>query len=243
MENQNKKHWDEMGETYGNVWKNKSKQYMHSREMTFINNFLNKKEVRRGLDIGVGSGRILENYLANSEVAELYGIDISDEMVKFCKEKFKENNRIQKMAVCDFSKENIPFEVKFDFISAIRVLKYNKNWKEMVKKITDILNDGGVAVFTMPNKYSLNIFGTYSIPYYRTSKKELANLCKQSGLKILDLQSFTRIPDVIYNFSNNKLYSDCVVLMEKALSLLFGKVFFGRMFFIAVKKLTMTQNK
>lgn len=236
--NTNKQHWDKMGIEYGNVWVNNPKKYMHFKEMEFVNSFLSRENTKKILDIGVGNGRILENYLKNMESGEIeiYGIDISNEMIRICKEEFGKNKKIKKIAVCNFSEENIPFDSKFDFISAIRVLKYNKNWKEMVKKIGDLLNDEGVAIFTMPNKFSLNIFGRYSIPFYRTSKKEIIKICRENNLKLMDIQSFTRIPDVFYNLSNNKIYSGFIISLEKLLSKLFGKIFLGRILFIAVKK-------
>lgn len=236
MENQNKKHWDEMGGSYDTVWNNKSRKYLHFKEVSFINYFLNRSNSKKVLDIGIGSGRILENYLKNSKIEKIYGFDISDEMVRVCEKRFFGNEKIKKITKCDFSKEDIPFDLKFDFISSIRVLKYNKNWKEMVTKIQNYLSDDGIAVFTMPNKFSLNIFGRYYIPYYRTSKKEIREICKKNGLKILELKTFTRIPDVFYELSNNNIYSNMIIFLEKFLEVMLGKTFFGRMFFIAVRK-------
>jgi len=191
MKNKNKKHWDDKGSNYENIWKNNSKKYMHSMEMDFINYFLSKNKNRRVLDIGIGTGRIVENYISSPCVDEIYGIDISDEMIKICKGKFLQNRKIKRITVCDFSKNTVPFDTKFDFISAIRVLKYNKNWIEMIEKIEKSLTDGGIAIITMPNRISLNVFGTYSIPYYKTSKKEIDEICKNSNLQIMEMKTFT----------------------------------------------------
>jgi SAM-dependent methyltransferase len=232
----NKQHWDKVGIKYSKSWIGKSKEHLSHKELEFINKFFSPKKVKNILDIGIGNGRILANYLQNVKNSAIYGIDISEKMVDICKKRFHNNPSSTKLVVCDFSKEKIPFKITFDFISAIRVLKYNKNWIEMIDKISQILSDDGIAVFCMPNKYSLNVFSFHKTPFYRSSKTELKNICKQHNLEILDIQSFTRIPDIFYSLSNNSLCAKCVIGMEIFFSKIFGKTFLGRMLFLAVKK-------
>ena len=205
-------------------------------ELGFINMFLTLKKPKNALDIGIGNGRILSNYLQNTRNCLIFGIDIAAEMVNICKKRFLNNPSIVKLATCNFSKEAAPFNQTFDFITSIRVIKYNKNWPEMIKRISNSLNRGGIAVFDMPNKYSLNVFGRYSIPFYRTSKKELEAICKNNGLEILNIQSFTRIPDVFYMLSNDSMYSRLIIYIEKLLGYILGNTLLGRIIFIAVKK-------
>ena len=232
----NKQHWDKVGIKYSRSWIGKSKEYISLKELDFINRFLSSIEPKNILDIGIGNGRILANYLQDVKKSEIYGIDISERMVDVCKKRFENNSAITKLVACDFSKEKIPFKITFDFISATRVLKYNKNWIEMIDKISQILSDDGIAVFCMPNKYSLNVFSFHQTPFYRSSKKELKNICEQHNLEILDIQSFTRIPDIFYTLSNNGIRAKCVISMEIFFSKIFGKTFLGRMLFLAVKK-------
>lgn len=234
--NKNKQHWNKLGIEYSKVWDGKSKEFMNFKEMSFINNFLLQKKYKNILDIGIGNGRILLNYLQNTKNSAIYGIDISSTMVDICKKRFIHNPAVVKLTVCDFSKEKPPFKIAFDFISSIRVIKYNENWSEMIRKIVRILNKDGVAIFDMPNKYSLNIFGFCKIPFFRSSKKQLEDICKQNNLEILDMQSFTRIPDVFYTLSNNKIYATCIITMEILLNKICGKTFLGRILFLAVKK-------
>ncbi|MFH1827381.1 MAG: class I SAM-dependent methyltransferase [bacterium] len=234
--NRNKQHWDKVGIEYSKSWAGKSKEHMSLKEMDFINKFLSPKRPKNVLDIGIGNGRILANYLQNVKKSAIYGIDISEKMVDVCKKRFHNNPAISKLAVCDFSKEKAPFKITFDFISSIRVIKYNKNWPDMIGKISQILSEDGIAIFSMPNKYSLNVFSFHKTPFYRSSKKELKNICEQYNLEILDAQSFTRIPDMFYTLSNNWICAKWVIGMETFFSKIFGKTFLGRMLFLAVKK-------
>lgn len=235
--NKNKSHWEKLGKGYSKAWNTSAKAKMSDKEKSFILKYVNKIPVRNILDIGVGNGRILDMYINGTNVNYIYGIDISSEMIKICKNKFKEEKRIKRLNICDISQEKIPYPNNFDFISAIRVLKYNKNWKEIIKKIDLKINYGGVFVFTMPNKKSVNIFWRGGLKYYRTNLKEIKKIIKENkNLELLEVISFTRIPDFFYYISDSIIYSKILLKFEELLSLLFGKTLFGRMFFIAVKK-------
>jgi len=238
MDNEiNERHWDDLKGTYNNVWQIAAKKILSEKETMFIKNFYSKKIGPNVLDIGIGNGRILSALMANAHSDDIIkGIDISDEMIAVCQEKFagKSNCEFKK---CDIASSAVPFHEKFDFVTAVRVLKYNKNWIQIVEKISKQLNSGGIFVFTMPNKYSLNYFSSYKIPFYKSCKSELEILCKKNGLQIQEIISFTRIPDVIYDHSNNRAFALLVAILESILSVILGKTFFGRMFFIAAKKI------
>ena len=232
----NKEHWDKVGAKYSKSWTGESKGFLSRKEIDFINKFLLAQRPKSVLDIGIGNGRILANYLQNAKKSVIYGVDISEKMVNVCKKKFQKNPAVAKLAVHDFSKSKLPFDTTFDFISAIRVLKYNRNWADMIGKISRMLNSEGITVFCMPNRYSLNIFSFHRTPFYRTSKTELGNICKRYNLEILEIESFTRIPDIFYTLFNKGIGAKCVIGIETFFSKIFGKTFLGRMLFLAVKK-------
>ena len=208
---------------------------MSERELNFISRYSREKDMLV-LDIGSGSGRILEHHLQSEYAREIYAIDVSEEMVKQCQRKFAHHRKLVAIVACDIAKEAIPFNMAFDLITCIRVLKYNKNWPEIVEKCMEKLNPGGVFLFTMPNKYSTNIFSRYQIPYYLTNKSELVNLAEKKGGTVLTVQSFTKIPDFFYEVTNHFLYAKFLELIEIFLETLLGKTLFGRILFVAVRK-------
>jgi SAM-dependent methyltransferase len=157
-------------------------------------------------------------------------------MVNICQNRFKNNERVIHIAACDISREALPFRTTFDFISSIRVLKYNKNWKDIVRNCIAQLNPGGIFLFTMPNKYSINFFSSYHIPYSMTKKSELVTVAEKNDSTILAIKSFTRIPDFFYELTNNFIYVKLLKLLERFLETLLGKTLFGRILFIVVKK-------
>jgi len=233
----NKNHWDELAGNYSKTWKGYGKNEMNKREMEFIAKYLKKSNQNLLLDLGVGNGRILETLFENTKMnSEIYGLDVSSKMVAICKEKFKNIQKIKKLNTCDIANEAFPFNKNFDFITAIRVLKYNKNWREIINKIYKELNHDGIFVFTMVNSISINRFFKYKIPIYRTNIIELRRILLEYRFKILEIRSFTKLPDFFYDNSKNEFFAKIVIFLEELLETIFGKIFLGRILFIAVKK-------
>lgn len=239
---ENKKYWDDWNIDYSKVWQNRGRQEMSKRELNFIDENLLKYSPRRILDIGAGNGRILENMAEfSSDQTEIFGIDISEHMVRICQEKFRDEKKIKQISVCDLSQENICFDGNFDFATMIRVLKYNKNWEEMIKRVYKKLNQGGIFIFTMPNKFSISYFSgdTFSdqkIPIIYAGKSELKKILFEAGFKNVKFRAFSKMPNFLYHIWNNKLYIKFLLFAERALEIILGKSFLGReMFVICIK--------
>ncbi len=239
---ENKNYWEECNINYSKVWQTWGRQEMSIRELNFINEYLSKYSPHRILDIGVGNGRILENLIKfSSEQAEIFGIDVSEQMVNICREKFKNESKIKQISVCDLSQENICFNENFDFTTMIRVLKYNKNWREMIKKVYDKLNPAGVYIFTMPNKISVSgfsgdTFSEQNIPILYTSQVELRKVLANADFKLVEFRAFSKMPNFLYHICQNKLYVKYLLFVEKVLEKILGKSFLGRELFVVCIK-------
>jgi 2-polyprenyl-3-methyl-5-hydroxy-6-metoxy-1,4-benzoquinol methylase len=236
-----KEFWNKKGENYRDNWTGKPDQAISEKELNFIVHNLKKTLVKNILDIGCGTGRIL-NVLSKESVIDtkIYGIDYAQNMVDTCKKMFFEgekNSKIQSLERCDVSKEDIKPGMQFDFITSIRVLKYNENWKDIIVKVKDSLNSGGRFVFTMPNKYSASYFSKYGVPVALTTVKEVRDLLEKNGFIFEDAISFSRIPKNFYAiFPNSQLYAKFLIGIENILSLFFGKHVFGKIIFFVAKK-------
>ncbi len=233
---QDQKHCENIGKAYNTFWRSKAKQKLSNKELSFINKYLKKTKSQHILDIGVGSGRIIENYLAKSKAKGIWGIDWAGSMVNFCRNKFKDKKEVQKIVVCNISKEQFPFKNKFDFISAIRVLKYNQNWQEVIGKAINSLSSHGIVVFTMPNKNSFLRFSKPETSIYSTTKRELEKVIQEQNGEVIQITSFMKLPDVFYDISDNKLYVSILLWFEQILKIILGDTFLSRTFFIAVRK-------
>lgn len=239
---ENKQFWDDCNISYSKVWEARGRQEMSKRELGYIDQCLRKFKPLKILDVGVGNGRILENLIKFSPPkAEIFGIDISKEMVKICQKKFRDNKKIKKISICDLSTEELPFKDNFDFVTMVRVLKYNKNWPKMIEKIYDKLMPGGIFIFTMPNKISISFFSsdTFSeknIPILYSSEAELKKILINTGLKLIEFQAFSKMPNFLYHISQNKFYIKSLLFAEKTLETIFGNSFLGRELFICCSK-------
>lgn len=236
-----KEFWNKKGENYKDNWAGKPDHAISEKELNFIVNNLEKTSVKSILDIGCGTGRIL-GVLSKESSSEtkIYGIDYAQNMVDTCKKLFfqeEKNSKIQSLERCDVSKEEIMPGMKFDFITSIRVLKYNENWRDIIVKVKDSLHSGRRFVFTMPNKYSASYFSNYGVPVALTTVKEVRNLLEKNGFVFEDAISFSRIPKNFYAFfPKSRIYAHFLLGIEKILSLIFGKCMFGKIIFFVGKK-------
>lgn len=231
---ENRQHWDDLGRGYRKAWTTASRKRISRHETEHIRSFLPAGRARC-LDIGCGTGRILEVVdAALAAGASVDAIDIAPAMLDSCR--LRPWRHEARFALCDVSKEAIPFAgTDWDCVTSIRVVKYNKNWEEIVQKVAARLAPGGVFVWTMPNRRSLNIFGRYAIPHYRTTRGEIDRLAERLGLEVADIRGFSRIPDVFYQVPG-RLADWCLAGAETLLDCIFGKRIFQREFFIVLRK-------
>lgn len=232
-----KKHWDSININYSKSWEKGVKKIMSEPETLFIKQYLKKKKPQRILDIGSGNGRILNahiNWSPNN--SQIYGFDISSEMVKICKAKLGSSSKLKGIKVCDASNVKNSFPGKFDFITSIRCIKYNDDWQQIINDIYNKLNSGGTFIFDISNKYSINQLYRTKVVYYRQSKREIERILKKTGFKIIEIKTFSRIPDRLYELSNNRHYAAFLHTAEDILGRIFGKTLFGKVLFISVSK-------
>ncbi|MGI8413880.1 MAG: class I SAM-dependent methyltransferase [Solirubrobacteraceae bacterium] len=196
----NKQHWQSLGSSYSDSWEPPAKQALSRRELTFIVAQLRRSAARIALDVGIGNGRILDGLLTATDTTRFYGIDLAEEMVRVCRERFSAESRIERLIVTDISQLRIPIETDFDFISAIRVLPYSANWGEIVGYLVSRLRPGGVLVFSMSNRNSLNrISRPYAVRWYSASRAQLQALLPQAGARIVDMIGSVRLPHFLYD--------------------------------------------
>jgi len=109
--------------------------------------------IRSVLDIGCGTGRLilfLSNILPR---AEMFGGDISNEMLSLLKIKAKKANK--KITLLNLNILDIKSKRKFDLITAFRVIFHFENYNPPIAEVSKIINPGGLFIFDINNKYSL----------------------------------------------------------------------------------------
>lgn len=169
--------------------------------LNLINKFLETpKEI---LDIGCGVGTV-SLYLA-SKGHRVYGVDISNNAIKSCKESAEKlgfNNKRVYFKVMNFPSE-IPNK-KFDFILLIEVIEHLKNDDLALSKIYSLLNKGGIAIISTPSKnaplYKLRLADEFDqrVGHLRRyTVDELVSKCKSAGFKVIDTK---KTEGIVRNF-------------------------------------------
>lgn len=238
-------YWNKRGETYSKSWHSLAKKRLSNLETDLIEKVIrlreddnrNKKDKLKTLDIGIGTGRITEVILKHNTVH--YATDISKTMVKYCREKFKNNSKIREIIVHDVLTPLPRKWGKFDVITAIRVLSYSSKWQEELNNLYQVLKPGGFLIFTFPNKYS-SVFISHlkrrSIDGCEISIRELRNALRKIGFSSWNIVGFNRLFDSFYDLCDSKTSADILFMIEKMLSFIFGKTLFVRLFYVTCKK-------
>lgn len=237
MESANRAHWEGVGSSYNTGWAHPAKQKLSQLELDFVSRYCNMTAAGQALDVGIGNGRILEHLLGSTSASRFYGIDLADAMVDDCRTRFGDEPRVMALERCDISRDVIPFETRFDFVSAVRVLKYSPNWREILGVLSSCLHPGGVLAFSMPNRSSLNrLSRPYAVPWYQATAGDIRQACLSAGLEVLELKGFARLPHAAYERSDHAWVMRAVLGAEAALGHLLGATALTREIFVAARR-------
>lgn len=164
-----------------------------------------KKQTGNVLDLGSGSGR----HLTKIKKGKMVLVDFSEKMINLAKKKAKKNKIKASFQVADISK--LPFENNF-FDSAISISAIHctpkKQHKKIIKELFRVLKPRAKALIGVWNKESKR-FKKYKEKeryigwtdkgkryYYLFTEKEIHNLFKKAGFKILS----THNSELMINF-------------------------------------------
>lgn len=191
----------------------------------------------RVLEIGVGPGRIAKRVLEYD--VDYYGIDVSEEMIKAFKGYVGDSPKIKGLRVCDVRTEEPFGAMRYDCIIAMRMLYYNRNWKEIIKRLAMRLNGGGVLIFSMLNRYSSAILAKLlkeDVKGYYASRREILAVLKDSGFTDVKMSGYARMPDVIYDACGSNFSARLLKGLEGMLRLSMGGTYLARMYYVAARK-------
>lgn len=237
------RYWNKRGETYSKSWQSTAKKRLSNMETDLVHKAIksveynSKKSSLKILDIGVAIGRICDEILKHNAV--LYGTDISQTMVQFCQKKYVKNKKAKQFKIHDVHNP-LPREWgKFDVVTAFRVLAYTRQLPKELRNIYNAMNNGGILIFSCPNKYSSVILPKilhrnrlgYEIGY-----KELKKIIENVGFTEYQIGGFSRLLDTFYDRSTSERSTKVLFAIEKFLGAILGPTLFVRLFYITCKK-------
>ena len=134
------------------------------------------------LDVGVGMGRLLENF----PKLDRYGMDISDGYLQEAKKKG--------IKVCKSLVEDIPYKTNFfDIVVSTDVLEHVLDLNLAIKKILSVLKDDGILIIRVPYKEDLSSYLKEDFPYELVHLRNFDEYSLQSvvekifSLKVLEI--------------------------------------------------------
>lgn len=153
--------------------------YVGLRELvlSFVDGLNKKKENLRILDAGCGTGKILESCKNH----DIYGIDFSEEAIKYCR--LRKADKIVRGSIC-----SLPFkEGSFDLVISLDVL-YHKNIEDDMKTLKElyhVMNKDGILLLNLPAYNFLRSRHDQAIhTRHRYTVEELKQKVEKAGFKM-----------------------------------------------------------
>jgi 2-polyprenyl-3-methyl-5-hydroxy-6-metoxy-1,4-benzoquinol methylase len=120
---------------------------------------------RRILDVGCGSGKFVVECAKRD--AEVWGMDISKEMIEIAKEFCEKNNVEAELRIGDATKE---LPKGFDVCVALGVFEYFENPKPILMNMFASTEKGGKIIFSVPSLFTFQTPLREVLLYHRNVK-------------------------------------------------------------------------
>jgi ubiquinone/menaquinone biosynthesis C-methylase UbiE len=99
------------------------------------------------LDIGAGSGRLIQLFKENMGLASC-ACDYTDTLMKLPG---------QEVDVVNLNDDRLPYpDASFDVVTATEVIEHLENYREILREIYRVLNPTGVCILSTPNTLNIN---------------------------------------------------------------------------------------
>jgi len=109
-----------------------------------IRPLLNLQDGTKLLDVGCGTGSLLKELSRSGKELNLYGIDLSPEMINAARVKLKDEKRVE---LYEKSAADLPFESNyFDYVVCMNSLHHHADPKQSLTEMTRVLKPSGVMI-------------------------------------------------------------------------------------------------
>ena len=190
---------------YWDAWKTKE-EFDTSGEKEVREILLNNIYIKPNccaLEIGCGIGRLLKPL--SNHVGELYGVDISKEMISQAKQRLASCENIT-LCVCDGSLSNFP-DNHFDFCYSLAVFRHIPEKRYVYRYLSEasrVLKPAGIFIFEVwgaGRMKSRKKGGT--IVGVTFKEEEVREKLKELGFRVLEVNRRPQLPYVIYKAIRN----------------------------------------
>lgn len=177
------------------MWFSKKRQFTRFDIILYEIRLLNKNNKRSIIDIGCGYGAFLEFLLERGadDIWSYYGYDVSNEVIKFCKEKYSQEGVFYNGSIPTFTAEFIIMSGTYNFFP----LKDYNSWRlYFYKSLKTLWSKTTCAMIFNLQTSDQEKITDGGIVY--TSRKEIESFCKSHFGKVKVLINPTIPKDVTF---------------------------------------------
>ncbi|SNR75116.1 Methyltransferase domain-containing protein [Maribacter sedimenticola] len=197
-----KKAYNELAESYNRLIEHKPHNAYYDRPNTL--NLLKEVKNKSVLDAACGPGKYAEILLSKN--AQVTGFDFSSEMIKFAKQRNKNQGTFFVHDLCE--PLTMIEDKSFDFVLCALALHYLEDWDLTIKEFHRVLKNNGQLIISIEHPF-------FEYNYYKSTeyfKTEAVN-CVWSGFgNPIEINSHRRpLHDCIAPLTENGFYIDKLV--------------------------------
>jgi len=183
---------DEMYNQESYYWWHKAKRNIVQQ---LIKNKIGTKDITDILDIGCGTGKLMEEL---SRYGNVYGIDTSGKALNYCKKRGLVN-----VYKCELGKQKLPFKSdKFSIVTCLDVIEHIEDENDVLLEINRVLKPGGHLVITVPAYQFLFSYWDQLLHHKRRyttrNLKHQTDKVDLSTIKLSYFNSFLLPPAVVF---------------------------------------------
>ena len=139
------------------------------------------------LEIGFGNGQFIKDMCRRIEPGHYSGIDISNTMIKYAKQKNKSLIRSGKVSLIKSNANNLPFDNNtFNKVLTINTIYFWDNPKGVMKEVKRVLQPGGKFVVSFNPKETMEGSEYVKEKFNLYDKNQVENLFKSSGFTVVN---------------------------------------------------------
>jgi len=189
LEENSIKEFDRWAKTYDNFFNHLFFSYSNKKIASLIKTI---KKIST-LDVGSGTGILIEQLISKNNI-EIYGLDLSPEMVKASRKKFSKNKNVE---ITLGSAVKMPFKNNsFDYITCSHSFHHHPNSHQSLKEMYRVLKPQGKIIILDASRDGIiqrlfcKIIDIFEGKVFHYSKEEMENLFKKVGLNNINQQNF-----------------------------------------------------
>lgn len=203
------RYWDRRAKETGSLFGASSTAFYRRSEVRLFKRYFGKLSGKKLLKLDLWNETNNTQILlwAAQEGAEVYGLDISDYLVRQARKKFKEAGLKGNLIKCDMREIKMADE-SFDLVYTMGTIEHVSDYDRAIKEIYRVLKPGGKAIIGVPNKFDpflrplvvwlLTKVGKYPYaPEKSFSYSELEREIKKAGFKLEARTGILFMPGVL----------------------------------------------